>query len=189
MKKINTLTMMILLTYSFSIAQELEVEGDLIVTGTIESVTIDSMQAEIDSLEAEMASMHVDNQLETRVYELNDINLYGGSQNYTIEDLTGYNLSYGLLNLVKATGIQYTGIYNRNIDMVFDSGDVDSNNNAIDIYLSGTVIVGQNNIYFISNNQSSIDFDIFDTFYFQSTDPALTSVSSIIISITAQFPD
>ena len=44
MKKINTLTMMILLTFSFSIAQELEVEGDLTVTGTIESVTIDSLE-------------------------------------------------------------------------------------------------------------------------------------------------
>ena len=51
MKKINTLTMMILLTFSFSIAQELEVEGDLTVTGTIESVTIDSLEQDIASLQ------------------------------------------------------------------------------------------------------------------------------------------
>ena len=171
------------------IAQELEVQGDLDVTGIIESATIDSMQAEIDSLKAEMASMHADNQLETRVYELNDIDLYGGSQNYTIEDLTGYNLEYGILNLVKGTGIQYTGTNSRNINMIFDSGDVNSANNTIDITISGTVTPGQNHIYFLSDGQHSIDFDIFDTFYFQSTDPALTSVGSIIISITAQFSD
>ena len=42
---------MILLTFSFSIAQELEVEGDLTVTGTIESVTIDSLEQDIASLQ------------------------------------------------------------------------------------------------------------------------------------------
>ena len=74
MKKINTLTMMILLTFSFSIAQELEVEGDLTVTGTIESVTIDSLEQVIDGLQAQIDTMHADNMLETRVYELPRIN-------------------------------------------------------------------------------------------------------------------
>ena len=175
-----------LITLSLLLSQELEVEGNLKVTGTIIN---DSLQQVIDGLQAQIDTMHADNQLETRVYEINDINLYGGSQNYTIEDLTGYNLAYGLLNLVKATGIQYTGIYDRSLNMRFESGDVNSDNNTIDINVSGTVTAGQNNIYFFSDIQHSIDFDIFDTFYFQSTDPTLTSVGSIIISITAQFPD
>jgi hypothetical protein len=92
MKKINTLTMMILLTYSFSIAQELEVEGDLIVTGIIESATIDSMQAVIDSLEAEMASMHADNQLETRVYEINISMLEQEYQDFSLSEITNGEL-------------------------------------------------------------------------------------------------
>ena len=101
MKKINTLTMMILLTFSFSIAQELEVQGDLIVTGTIESATIDSMQAVIDSLEAEMASMHADNQLETRVYELPRIEFTDGYYyDLDIPSITGYELDYGILKLI-----------------------------------------------------------------------------------------
>ena len=56
---------LILLCFALSVlfAQELEVEGDLKVTGTVESANIDSMQAVIDSLKAEMASMQVDNQL------------------------------------------------------------------------------------------------------------------------------
>ena len=92
MKKINTLTMMILLTYSFSIAQELEVQGDLIVTGTIESATIDSMQAVIDSLEADMASMHGDNQLETRVYEYNISLQENELYDFTLSDITNGDL-------------------------------------------------------------------------------------------------
>ena len=35
---------------SFGLAAELEVDGDLKVTGTIESVTIDSLQQQINSL-------------------------------------------------------------------------------------------------------------------------------------------
>ena len=57
MKKINTLTMMILLTYSFSIAQELEVEGDLKVTGTVESTTIDSLNQVIANTQDQINAM------------------------------------------------------------------------------------------------------------------------------------
>ena len=59
-----------ILTHSLLFSQELEVEGDLKVTGTVESATIDSMQAVIDSLNAKINSLHGGNRLETRVYEL-----------------------------------------------------------------------------------------------------------------------
>jgi len=100
MKKINTLTMMILLTYSFSIAQELEVEGDLTVTGTIESVTIDSMQAEIDSLNAKINSLHGGNRLETRVFNITYSIQSGWEGDFiALSDITGYELENGLVSV------------------------------------------------------------------------------------------
>ena len=104
MKKINTLTMMILLTFSFSIAQELEVEGDLKVTGTVESANIDSMQAVIDSLNAKINSLHGGNRLETRVYELPRFNFDGETtMELDLFEITGYDLAYAKLGIVYVT--------------------------------------------------------------------------------------
>jgi len=80
MKKINTLTMMILLTFSFSIAQELEVEGDLTVTGTIESVTIDSLEQDIASLQLTLLAtgqteLTFNNQTAFRDKDNNDVDI------------------------------------------------------------------------------------------------------------------
>ena len=61
---------LILLSFTLLFSQELEVEGDLKVTGTVESTTIDSLQQVIANLQAQIDSMHADNQLETRVYPL-----------------------------------------------------------------------------------------------------------------------
>ena len=87
------LILVLMLTASFS--QELEVEGDLKVTGTVESTTIDSMQAVIDSLNAKINSLHGGNRLETRVYELPQIEFTNGME---------YNLDlfylYVLINLL-----------------------------------------------------------------------------------------
>jgi len=97
MKKINTLTMMILLTFSFSIAQELEVEGDLTVTGTIESVTIDSLEQVIDGLQAQIDTMHADNMLETRVFNITYSLQSGWEGDFiALSDITGYELENGL---------------------------------------------------------------------------------------------
>ena len=61
---------LILLSFSLIFSQELEVEGDLKVTGNLEAATIDSLQHVIANLQAQIDSMHADNQLETRVYTI-----------------------------------------------------------------------------------------------------------------------
>ena len=71
---------MILLTFSFSIAQELEVEGDLTVTGTIESVTIDSLEQDIASLQLTLLAtgqteLTFNNQTAFRDKDNNDVDI------------------------------------------------------------------------------------------------------------------
>ena len=69
-----------ILSLSLLFSQELEVEGDLKVTGTMESPTIDSLQQVIANMQAQIDAMHADNQLETRVYELPRFNFNGVSE-------------------------------------------------------------------------------------------------------------
>ena len=96
---------LLILTLSLLFSQELEVEGNLKVTGTVESTTIDSLQQVIANLQAEMASMHADNQLETRVYELPriyiDNDLPDDKFYLDISSITGYELDYAILKLIR----------------------------------------------------------------------------------------
>ena len=84
---------MILLTYSFSIAQELEVEGDLIVTGTIESATIDSMQQLIDGLQVQINAMHA-NGLQSQFITLENIPIGDEYEYYYIYGNNYWNLQW-----------------------------------------------------------------------------------------------
>ena len=54
--------------------------------------------------------MFVQAELTTRVYEINNISFDndGNSQNYSIEDLTGYNLSYGFVSILHVSEIEYS---------------------------------------------------------------------------------
>ena len=67
---------------SFIFSGELEVDGDLTVTGNIQNQTIDSLLQVIADLQRQLSALQVDNKLETRVY------------NYTIlfEETINYNL-------------------------------------------------------------------------------------------------
>ena len=106
MKKINTLTMMILLTFSFSIAQELEVEGDLTVTGTIESVTIDSLEQVIANIQAEIVELQAGGGWETRMFQYDFTNT-SGSSFYPIDifDICGYNLELASVSIINKENI------------------------------------------------------------------------------------
>ena len=74
----------ILLISSICLTQEMEVDGDLKVTGNIQSQTIDSLLQVIQNLQSQLNSLQGGNSLETRVYELNDVNLYGGRKNWRV---------------------------------------------------------------------------------------------------------
>ena len=115
-----------LLILSLLFSQELEVEGDLKVTGTVESATIDSLEqvianlrdemydhidtmnayhlSEIADLQAQIDSMHADNQLETRVYTIENYSFTSNAE-LNINDITGYELEYALVKIVNITNI------------------------------------------------------------------------------------
>ena len=85
----------------FAFAQEFEVDGDLKVTGSVESTTIDSLKQVIANLQAQIGSMQVDNQLETRVYPF-PINLSSGTTVFEIDmyDITGDSLPTAILQVI-----------------------------------------------------------------------------------------
>ena len=62
-----------LLTLSLLFSQELEVEGDLKVTGTVESATIDSMQVIIDSLALKLTALEDSGNYRLINYQLEDV--------------------------------------------------------------------------------------------------------------------
>ena len=82
-----------LLSLTILFSQELEVEGNLKVTGTVESATIDSLEQVIASMQAQIDAMHADNKLETRVYETQWLNVGDTFNIYT--DLNIYWLLTG----------------------------------------------------------------------------------------------
>mgnify|MGYP001344231244 CR=1 FL=1 len=110
MKKINTLTMMILLTYSFSIAQELEVEGDLKVTGTVESATIDSLEQAIANMQVQIAELQAGGEWETRIieHEFDTVTGDNGWQYLTINELLGINIEMGSITLLDVENFNYS---------------------------------------------------------------------------------
>jgi hypothetical protein len=65
--------------------QELQVEGNLNVTGTIESVTIDSLNQVILDLQNQIAGMQVENRLETRIFTTGNIVLILPHEFYPID--------------------------------------------------------------------------------------------------------
>ena len=64
MKKILTI-----LLISTLFAGELEVDGDLTVTGNIQNQTIDSLLQVIADLQSQLSALQIENRLETRIYE------------------------------------------------------------------------------------------------------------------------
>ena len=60
----------ILIICSIGFTQEMEVDGNLKVTGTVESATIDSLKAVIADLQAQLAALQAQGGLTTRLYDL-----------------------------------------------------------------------------------------------------------------------
>ena len=71
-----------ILLISTLFAGELEVDGDLTVTGNIQNQTIDSLLQVIADLQSQLSALQVENKLETRVYELPRFNFDGVTSMY-----------------------------------------------------------------------------------------------------------
>ena len=187
MKKINTLTMMILLTFSFSIAQELEVQGDLNVTGTIESATIDSMQQLIDGLQVQINAMHADNQLETRVYELPRFNFDGvTTMDLDLSQITGYDLDYALLTIVYVTNHYTEAVNQSNIALrhrTYPNGNANWNYDNISISADDETVEYSSGYLTYVNNGHELELHQSDY------NAEHNGYVDIVLSVTAEFPD
>jgi len=86
-----------ILLVSCMFAGELEVEGDLNVSGEVQSPTIEALLAQIADLQNQLNGLQGGNRLETRIFEINieSLPIYNGSQYYlSLPDYLGFNSEY-----------------------------------------------------------------------------------------------
>ena len=98
----------ILLISSICLTQELQVDGDLKVSGTVESTTIDSLKAVIAQLQAQLAALQADNKLETRVYTIENL-VDGDSIN--LSDVVGLELDYYIVSILHITPLSSSTLW------------------------------------------------------------------------------
>ena len=173
-----------LLTLTLLFSQELEVEGDLKVTGTVESATIDSLEQVIANLQAQIDAMQADNQLETRVYSVTlsenqlSLNIYT-DLDYPIEA----ELDFYFLKIISVENLDYIGGDNYAIELRQDGGNKRS-----------SIVCGQlDNCYYPHDGMGIGLLSIEGSF----TGPQLSVVGlpttaitpTFKLAITAQFPD
>ena len=185
MKIITTFTLMIILSISFSNAQEFEVDGDLKVTGTVESATIDSLQQVIANMQAQIDAMHADNQLETRVFELPriDFQSYEFFYDIDINEITGEELNLAMIKIIRVNDWyidnNYCTInletsfthYNESVTWMATSVQIE-NGGTID-YTAG----GRDYTVYDGRNDIRLDFQVSNGWV------------DLVLAITAKFPD
>ena len=74
----------------------MEVDGDLNVSGDIQSPTIEELQAQISALQ-----QGADNKLESRFYTLPRINIQDEDYYLNIDEIVGEELNFGLIKIVR----------------------------------------------------------------------------------------
>ena len=177
----------ILLISSIGLTQELEVEGDLKVTGTVESATIDSLNQVIANLQAQIDAMQVDNQLETRVYELPRFNFDG--ETYTDVDLTqitGHDLEYAIVDIIHVSDFS-TSSENTNVGIRGQR----TNHNGDNFWISREVTLRSNGGSVTYPTSTGLRYDSENSFLQLALASSSQHVGYVdfIISVTAQFPD
>ena len=181
----------ILLIYSIGFTQELTVDGNLNVTGNIQNQTIDSLQQVIAGLQSQITALQNSNSWKTRSFELNNVSINFAEENptqFTIEDITGYNLDYAALQIVDIEplenieqAIQVQG----KIDFISNGG---YNTHNESFYIS--TIEGQEFIrfpdQFTYNNDYIEHLEFSMSGYSLGVPPFLVNITFLV---TAQFPD
>jgi hypothetical protein len=91
-----------LLSLGLLFTQELQVDGNLNVTGTIESATIDSLNQVILELQNQIAGIQVENRLETRVFTTENYYLeyHGQFLPIDIQSLIGTEIDNAFISLL-----------------------------------------------------------------------------------------
>ena len=131
-----------ILLISTLFAGELEVDGNLKVTGTVESVTIDSLKAVIAELQAQLAALQeqmetiqASNNWETRMYTISiNLNIYSIHE-IDMFDLTGYDLNGAVISYFTSDNITITDYDNPyDLDLnVMDLPDINVDNAYLNI--------------------------------------------------------
>ena len=184
MKKIFTI-----LILSTLFAGELEVDGDLTVTGNIQNQMIDSLLQMIQDLQSQLSDLQVDNRLETRVYQLPRIEFtYGENNTYDLDihSITGYNLDYATIGIIHVLDYQMNN--NDNVDINIQEEYTDHNgdqlhtDSQIKLYNYGGTIK-------YSHNSNDVDYVTYD----YRNDIKLTFHGSdgwvdLLLAITGLFP-
>jgi hypothetical protein len=172
--------LLLLIIMNIGFAQEFKVDGNLKVTGTVESTTIDSLKQVIAKMHA-----HADNQLETRVYALPRFNFSGETtMDLDISQITGFDLDYCLLKMVHTTAVQtatFITTINLRHYLTLPDGNTTSLATHIDLYSDGTVAHGQFGYLKYTSGKIVLEHAEVSSDYSGYVD--------IILSVTAQFPD
>jgi len=127
-----------ILCLSFSFAGQLEVDGDLTVTGQIQSTTIDSLLQVIADLQAQLITLEGENRFETRLFELNRINV---SDNLIVEidleSITGSILGFAKISFGKVIDFNLSGTTYLSIETLSGDQENSSWDSGPGIYFQG----------------------------------------------------
>ena len=176
---------------AFLFSGELEVDGDLKVTGTVESTTIDSLkmviaqlQAQLVAMQAQLNAMQVDNKLETRVYEYEASMLSNIDLDFTLSELTNGDLDDNQSAFIKVLAVADVSTLNINFNIKLVRSYLGE---QVDEDWFGT-------IYSLGNNQPLYSAQNYLATYNGIFDHAFRAINSDFIgtlelAITAEFPE
>jgi uncharacterized coiled-coil protein SlyX len=175
-----------LLFASFIFSGELEVEGNLNVSGTIQSQTIDSLLQVIAQLQAQIALMQdADNKLETRIYEY-QFNFEGSYvEELDFLTITGHQLDFAIIKCVVSN---YNTTKETNLPIGYEysyttwQGNQDWGGGGLLFYINGS----QGSINYTDDFMT---YDGENSIRLVSSQTGHTSSVTLSLIITAQFPD
>ena len=157
-----------LLTLTLLFSQELEVEGDLKVTGTVESVTIDSLEQVIASMQVQIDAMQAG--VSQKVI---DVTIESGSTTSISEIFPEYNLEWAVINIIdcplmEGCFLEIPNTSNSSVHMLYY-------NHSADVY------------HYHGNNNSTSSFYTDDSNFVVSF--GVVGEYTIKLLVTAQFTD
>ena len=97
--------LLIILSLCFVFATELEIDGDLKVTGNIEAGTIDSLQQVIADLQAQIAALQSSGNMTTKIITIEDIALTSAADGYSayeinLDEIFNADIEYAIIHLI-----------------------------------------------------------------------------------------
>jgi len=183
--------LLLILSTSILLAGELEVDGNLKVTGTVESVTIDSLKAVIADLQAQLAALQDSNAIKYQIYDVTFENSMGHDFIYpeiNLNDLTGFNLDFSIIKIISINSFEClsgncsVGILRGNAD-TYKAGHIryamNRNNNTGFPYYEANSSSNNNTEIILYGNNARIWFDT----------EGIDVLISLKLLITAQFPN